>query len=247
METLHAVKNKVRNLLRLADSNQNPSEAANAMAAAVRLCTRHNIQISDIDTEYRDDLVAGEVATKFILSAKRLVTWRKLLIHGVAAAYGLRVCTTLLYDGSRDYHFVGQAREISAAKYMLKFAERQVTRLYNETRTSHGVARGRSFALNFKIGVADEISRRLPKLCDALEENESNPGEMEETGLVPTNQLARYIKDSESAIQRFIDESCATTRKSRFTQRNAHAYTAGRVAGATVNTSNRKALDACTN
>lgn len=89
MEAPEHVIDKVRRLLRLAES-ANEHEAAAAAARAQELMTRHRIELAALDVAGDEEVELNETPVD---EFGRMVWWRHILASAVAEANGCRIIT----------------------------------------------------------------------------------------------------------------------------------------------------------
>lgn len=160
MNALDAVTLKVRKLLRLAENNPNPNEAANAAAQAQRLIDEHQLSqaMLEIDSQQPVNGLDDEPVRDFTYDApldapKKMDRWRVTLAGSLARA---NACRILIY-GSRAIGLVGRPSDADAVRHLYAFLTRELEQLTTE----HGRRMGRTWRNNFRLGVVDTIQRKL--------------------------------------------------------------------------------------
>jgi hypothetical protein len=178
--TAHAdsavVKDKIRKLLRLANS-PNEHEAAAAAAKAQELCDLHNLtasQIGDDPEQAGPDLESLEISP---LKGKR-EGWEEYLLAELAEACDCTPwvsCETCFgYNLGKIYMAVGYPADVALLQYLYPFLQATILRLYRQgleqqkarcrgwtTRHTYLYKRG------FTFGAAHRIVRRLTEIRDA--------------------------------------------------------------------------------
>lgn len=134
-ESLAKISDRIRKLLALAGSTNNPNEAANAATAAQKLMQEHKLSEVDVSEATSD----GSVITEVAMGAQGfMASWKFTLISKVAQAFfceavGLRV------GQRRKVRLVGKKNDIEVAievyAYLLKEIERLASKANPPTLT----------------------------------------------------------------------------------------------------------------
>lgn len=153
---MSSVLDKVRKLLRLAES-PNANEAAAAAAKAQNLIDEHNLSAallsldegqSDDDEDIEDFNAKGAPLD----SQPVLHRWRLSLASAVTRANGCRV-----YITGGSIAIVGRPSDAETSRYLFAYLAHEVERLCEKD----GRGCGRTWRNNYRLGVVDTISQKL--------------------------------------------------------------------------------------
>lgn len=217
---------KVRKLLALATSS-NPHEAALAAARAQALVAAHRLEAwlaAEHAVEDDPDPIAdGRDAP--LETARRVRKWKVALASALADVNDC-VAYTLLTDSGEAIALIGRARDREAVAALWEWLVKQIEWLS----ATHGAGRSRQWHEAFRIGVVDEVARRLE------EGNAEADGALSSTALVVVDPRRAAHRD---ALDRFVDAHLGRGR-GRAIRVDAAAYRKGQGAAKTIATSPRK-------
>jgi hypothetical protein len=152
---------KIKKLLRLSES-VNQHEAALAMARAMELADRHNLDITTLDT---DDEVE-HIIHKWFPCGKYVGLEQRLAISIAQTYFNVTACY-----GFRRFVFVGKDADIMIADYVVGFLVHTVQDCLREYERSERVRRRRvtprkraGFRTGFFYGIADQLDSRREKI-----------------------------------------------------------------------------------
>jgi hypothetical protein len=148
--TQEKIIERVRQLLALANNNDNPQEAALAAQRAQELMQRHKVSSAQLDVE--DDV---EVVERVLTTGKAVSKWKSGLLTGVCEAF---CCKAFILAGptGRRLTLIGKRDDADAAVYVYRYLCAEIERL---AKTANGS--GKRWINSFKVGAAHEISLRL--------------------------------------------------------------------------------------
>lgn len=121
---------KIKKLLALSHSS-NEHEAASAMAQAIKMARKHNIDIEQVKgTEFDDKIDEQDAIYKAQLSQ-----WEKCLFDGIAREFGCRILLGYkvndeTYKIKRRIIMVGKEQDREMAIYLSTYLHRTVKKLY---------------------------------------------------------------------------------------------------------------------
>lgn len=152
---MSSVLDKVRKLLRLAES-PNANEAAAAAAKAQSLIDEHNLSAAllSLDEGATDDEDIEDFSRKGAPLDEQPVLhrWRLSLASAVARANGCRV-----YFSGGSIALVGRPSDAETTRYLFGYLAREVERLCDK----EGRGCGRTWRNNYRLGVVDTIANKL--------------------------------------------------------------------------------------
>lgn len=253
---------RILKLIRLAQNNPSPEEAAVAFAQAQRLATRAGLQIDDLLVAAEEHeapqapRVVGEVLQQWIDHWDRAVPWKLAIARAVLRA---NLCKHAISTGSGGGILgYGTEEHLATARYVYQAIVREVDALAQAAVAERGRLaawdRGEAvtYGRSWRLGCAHAIDQRMP---DPEAEIEAARAEVDEarrlalTGestpnmgalAIATNALAR-VEQAEDYRARVHERVTAhfdglNLRSGRGYQgaRDLSGYAAGRRAGATV-------------
>jgi hypothetical protein len=201
-KTTEEIAERVRKLLRLAQSD-NVHEAAAAAAAAQELAERHRLTPEALAEG------PGEFRAQTIETMPHVVEWRVVLAQGIANANGCDVVTWKRTQDSGELAteliVVGPDEDRQTCAYLYSFLATEVDRLAGETADT-----SRRFRNGFRIGAAIEIRRRLARKNLKLRRDVMRAAEKQgDDGQVAlVSQRFRQLDD----VREFIEETAEVER-----------------------------------
>jgi DNA-binding PucR family transcriptional regulator len=159
---------RIKKLLRLSES-ENPHEAALAMARAMELADRHNLDLSSLDT---DDDVAHIIHRWFPLGS-RISDEMRLAVGIVQRYFNVSTCFDRAIAGIKEASviFVGSETDIVIADYVAHFLVescRRSAKKFETTEKSERRIMSRNKRINFRAGFFYGISDQLEGRRKAL-------------------------------------------------------------------------------
>jgi hypothetical protein len=217
---------KVRKLLALATSS-NPHEAALAAARAQTMIEAHRLE-SWLAAEHAvaddpDPIADGRDAP--LETARRVRKWKVALASALAGVNDCVAYTLVTGDGEA-IALIGRSRDRQAVAALWEWLVKQIEWLS----ATHGAGRSRQWHEAFRIGVVDEVARRLE------EGSAQAQGALVSTALVAIDPRRVAHRD---ALDRFVDEHLGRGR-GRSIRVDASAYRKGQGAAAELAVPPRK-------
>jgi hypothetical protein len=228
------ILDRVRKLLALSKDANNPNEAALAAARASELMTEHNLSEAM--------LVTGEKPVERIINdfqvgaekkgRSKRVAWKISVASAVAKTFG----ATLWTQGGNIKLF-GRESAVQAASYTTQYLWTEVERLAKAALAEHRPVRAKAFGNSFRLGAANEISRRLreqhaakqtERIEQAVDPHTPNKQSLY-TALVRVEKAQAEVDEAYKAFSSRLSKGTPIGRIS-----SSNAYGAGRAAGATV-------------
>ena len=153
---MSAIIDKVRKLLRLAES-PNANEAAAAAAKAQSLIDEHNLNaallsLDGAETEPDEPIENFGRKDAPLDGGKQNDTWRWRLASTVMYA---NACRGYVNGGS--IHIVGRPSDVETVRYLYAYLKAEVAQLTDRD----GKGCGRTWRNNYRMGVIDTISRKM--------------------------------------------------------------------------------------
>jgi hypothetical protein len=169
---------RIRRLLALSESS-NVNEAAAAAAKAAELMAKHQIDAAELQVESGEADEPIEVKDLEVFGGKGK-PWRGCLAAALAKANACRAYQQRRrVDGEIVVvaRIIGTASGAATVRYMLAYLAREVERLCEaevkrcraEWAAMGAGFNARAFAGSFRLGAADEISRRLGEASESAE------------------------------------------------------------------------------
>lgn len=166
--TREDVFKKVKDLLRLAENNDNLAEATLAFGKAQELLSKYNLSMSDIE----HDLEAKEAIEEQegIESNGRMASWKKALASSIARANQCFSYTKMIDKST--IKVVGRPSDIQIVNYMYLVISREIERLCKVNQPSNlNKSSGKIWSNSFKIGAVKAISDRFNEVKKQSMEN----------------------------------------------------------------------------
>ncbi len=207
---------KVAALLQLAEgAGTTPAEAATAASVAQRLMDRHRLTRADLaePNPVRHHLEP-------VYRSSRLVSWRRVLVGGIARINGCRVMVRSA-PGVRSMELVGREGDVAVVRFLTAYLTREINRL-----ARRGVAErlgdsrsARAWGTSFRLAAVAEVVGRLER-----ESQQSRTGAAQAA-------LVRLGRD-EQALDELVEKlATGTARWSTRGAQDSDGRAAGRSAG----------------
>lgn len=209
---------KVRKLLALATSS-NPHEAALAAARAQAMIEAHRLErwlAAEQDAQADPDPIV-DARDAPLEVARKLRKWKVALASALADVNGC-VAYVMSRDSDEAIVLVGRARDRDAVVALWEWLVKRIEWLS----ATHGAARSRQWHDAFRIGVVDEVARRLD------EGRAQASSELGANALVAIDPLRVAHRE---ALDRFVDANLGLGR-GRAMRVDAAAYRRGQGAAA---------------
>jgi hypothetical protein len=151
------IAERVRKLLRLAESNPEPREAALALAQAQALMTRHGIAAEMLREEQGApeepmQLWAEPLADR----ARARARWLWALAITLARANGCALYVENRHGHAQGIRLVGRASDAATVRYLLTYCERAIEALARRNRGN-----GRTWLNSYRLGCVDAIAAAI--------------------------------------------------------------------------------------
>jgi len=225
MKSESDILDKIRKLLRLADTSRGATEneAKVALAKAQELMTRHNIDSALLRMERGETGGAGFTVHKGKVDLPKTLNPADLMILSLLQVH-FNV-KTILMPGSKGtpVDIIGAPADIDFAIYAFNYLRQTFFRCWNEFKKTHAnpdkpsYYRGLRDGLNAELGAAKERAEQ------------SYAGDQRQAyGLV--------VVDQQAVIARFVEEHYGKLRNRTARRRNLHSgsYVAGETKGRTI-------------
>lgn len=246
------IESKIAKLLKLAGSS-NAHEAAVAFGKAQELAMKHALDIEEIENA-EDEANAKprprtveKVAEVTLCTWGRAVAWKTKIANALGTA---NRCGIYMYSGKGgSLEAYGQPADLATVKYMFDLIVREIDRLTSKAANGQG----RTWGRNFRLGAADEISRRLVQASRlAIEDARIGAREIDHLNCLNGEGLGNHaLARVDSALEHFkaVDKAVDRYRaglglnKGRgFTGASSYGYGEGRNAGASVGLGGGRAI-----
>ncbi len=159
---------KIRTLLEIAEKGATDAERENALAIALRLMQRHNIDQATIDTQQD-----GQFVYEAIFDAPRHSQAIDLVLTLVQHFFHVRFSRGWQFSPSnkkqRIYRAFGTPSNVAVARYLVVYLVREFERLYQQCRRLNPDVNKHSFLL----GVFDCLFDRLEKQNTTMQRDEA--------------------------------------------------------------------------
>jgi len=236
METNAEILEKIKKLLRLAQSD-NEHESALAAAKAQELMDRHQIEQAmleaDAQEEPDEDIVDFRDPDDALDSfGGKKPTWKGIL-SGVLARHN--ACGTYYY-GSR-LNIVGRPTDVATVRYLYAYCVREIERFVVEKGPGHG----RTWYNNYRRGCVDAIGRTLDRQREVMRQDLQKEacapgGESGRMALVKVNDALAKFDERRHETRAWIKENLKLgTARSSHSRHDSGAYKAGLADGAKIN------------
>ena len=224
MTTNKDILEKIRKLLRLADTSRGAteSEAQLALAKAQELMTRHNIDSALLRME-RGESGHGFAVDKGKVDLPKTLNPADLMILSLLQGH-FNVKTILMPNGrGTPVDIIGSPADIDFAIYVFQYLRQTFFRCWNEFKRVHA----NPDKASYYRGLRDGLNTALKEAKQRAEESYGS-GERQTYGLV--------LVDQQAAIKQYVDEHYGKLRKRSGARRKMHSgsYTAGESKGRTI-------------
>jgi RNA polymerase-binding transcription factor DksA len=224
MNTNKDILEKIRKLLRLADTSRGAteSEAQVALAKAQELMTRHNIDSALLRME-RGESGHGFAVDKGKVDLPKTLNPADLMILSLLQGH-FNVKTILMPNGrGTPVDIIGSPADIDFAIYVFHYLRQTFFRCWNEFKRVHA----NPDKASYYRGLRDGLNTALKEAKQRAEESYGS-GERQTYGLV--------LVDQQAAIKQYVDEHYGKLRKRSGARRKMHSgsYTAGESKGRTI-------------
>ncbi|NEP44274.1 MAG: DUF2786 domain-containing protein [Okeania sp. SIO2H7] len=216
----NALLEKINKLLALANS-PNENEAALAAEKATELLTKYNLSIADLGPDEEET-----IRTEAVETTSRYVTWKMLLLAGIATANG---CRALRSKNDGNMTLIGTQTNIAVAQSLYKYLTKAVERLAKRHK-----GKGRAFLNAFRVGCSTRIRHRLEQRRKEMEE-EGIAGNSENNA-TPAIVVRSMFEKNDWAIQEYLNNEGFKVKTQRAEQISSElGYYYGYQAGDRVN------------
>ena len=224
MNTNKDILEKIRKLLRLADTSRGAteSEARVALAKAQELMTRHNIDSALLRME-RGESGPGFTVDKGKVDLPKTLNPADLMILSLLQAH-FNVKTILMPNGrGTPVDIIGAAADIDFAIYALNYLRQTFFRCWNEFKRTHANPDKASYYRGLRDGLNAEL-----KAAKQRAEQSYDSDQRQAYGLV--------VVDQEAVITRYVADHYGKLRNRSQRRRNIHSgsYVAGETKGRTI-------------
>lgn len=251
METNEDVLRRIKNLLRLAQSD-NEHEAALAASRAQELMDRHKIEQSmlELDTskpaEPDEDIVHFDDADDALDNmGSKATTWKGSLAQSIAMHNGCEVYYNKRRRDTyepREVHLaiVGRPSDVATVRYLYAYCVKEIERFVAQ----QGAGHGRTWYNNYRMGcvaaMADKLHEQRKAMFTDLREEATTAASG--TALVKVNSAIAKFEEKKLATREWVKKNMKLRTTSTSYAHNNAAYTRGKKDGATINLSGGKAL-----
>ena len=199
------ITDKIKKLLALSHSD-NENEAAQALAAAIRIARQHDIDLEKLKgTEFMEEIDRDNV---FVRS--RFEAWETSLFYGLAKYFGCRVLTETRYvNGTHDnetFVVFGTERDRQTVDYLATYLRRCLLQLWKKnksavlmrmryvspTTTEYAVRR------DYLRGATASVLRKAKEIFDRDPEASSGNALMVKKGYAVDRYIQENIKPRET-------------------------------------------------
>jgi hypothetical protein len=218
------ILDKIRKLLRLADTSRGATEneAKVALAKAQELMTRHNIDSALLRME-RGESGASFTVNKGNLDLPKTLNPADLMILSLLQAH-FNVKTILMPNGrGTPVDIIGAPADIDFAIYAFNYLRQTFFRCWNEFKKVHP----NPDRASYYRGLRDGLHAALKEAKERTEQTYA-ANERQAYGLV--------LVDQQAAITHYVEEHYGKLRKRSQSRRNLHSgsYAAGQTKGRTI-------------
>lgn len=238
------IVDKIKKLLRLAES-ADVNEAANAAGKAQQMMEAHNIDLAMLPADDDGNPIEEEEVRQFdhdeaLHVSARVASWHSQLSHRIAKSNG---CSTFLgYTFSKEQAkymrtvgIVGRPSDVATVRYLFQYLKAEIDRLCKQS----AKGKGRTWANSFRLGAVHEVGRRLKEAKaearrEARDKVEALDGD-QTTALARLDTALARIDQRLNDTKSWMDENMNLRNlRSRGSQRDWDAYSAGREAGSNI-------------
>ena len=225
MKSESDILEKIRKLLRLADTSRGATEneAKVALAKAQELMTRHNIDSALLRMERGETGGASFTVDKGNLDLPKTLNPADLMILSLLQAH-FNVKTILMSGGrGTAVDIIGAPADIDFAIYAFNFLRQTFFRCWNEFKRTHANPDKASYYRGLRDGLNAEL-----KAAKQRAEQSYAADQRQAYGLV--------VVDQEAVITRYVEENYGKLRNRTARSRNMHSgsYFAGETKGRTI-------------
>jgi hypothetical protein len=219
---------KIQKLLALATSD-NVNEAAAAAARAQELMSKHRLAMADIEAA-APGTVDDPITDQIVAGDRTHISWKVSLFAGIAQANGCSAYTQELRDKTGlklvVTRFIGPASQLSTVTYLYEYLVKKIDELAAMNRKDHD----RAWLRAFRLGAVAEITTRLLATVAQAKVGASSAAlAVVDKGTERVQAAIAKLKLKSSAAPQIKDEL---------------AFMQGRAAGATIDLSTGKGLNA---
>jgi hypothetical protein len=225
MKSESDILDKIRKLLRLADTSRGATEneAKVALAKAQELMTRHNIDSALLRMERGETGGAGFTVNKGKVDLPKTLNPADLMILSLLQAH-FNVKTILMPGGKgTPVDIIGAAADIDFAIYAFNYLRQTFFRCWNEFKKTHANPDKASYYRGLRDGLNAEL-----KAAKERTEQSYAADKRQAYGLV--------VVDQQEAITRYVADHYGKLRNRAQRRRNLHSgsYVAGETKGRTI-------------
>jgi len=174
------VLDKVKRLLRLAESS-NEHEAAAAAAAASALMTKHKIHKAMLDDSEEEEMVTWALDKN-----KRMSTWKTRLGAALSEAHGVYLIKTLKVG----LFITGSESDITMVQCLYSYCKQAIDNLTLVT----GKGMGRKWCTDYRHGCVDAIESKLEEAKEAAIQAAFKEAQSDGTSLAVVNQAIAKVE-----------------------------------------------------
>lgn len=216
---------KINKLLALANS-PNENEAALAAEKATELLTKYNLTLADLGLGEEEDVTAETVET-----TSRYVTWKMLILAGIATANG---CRAMRSKSNGNMTLIGMQTNITVSQRLYEYLTKAVERLAKRHK-----GKGRAFLHAFRVGCATRLRHRLEQLRRDMEE-EGIAGNSESIA-TPAIVVRSMFEKNDLAIEEYLNNEGFKVKTQRAEKISSEqGYFSGYQAGDRINIHQQK-------
>ncbi|MGE5656715.1 MAG: DUF2786 domain-containing protein [Actinomycetota bacterium] len=144
-----SIIDKINKLLALATSS-NENEATAAAEKASLLLAQYNLSLADLGKDEEFEIREGVIE-----STPRYVTWKMILLSGIAEANS---CSAMRNNYSGEMTLVGPSTSLIVCQHLYQYLRQAIER---RAKFRKGNGRGLAFLNAFRVGCATRLSQRL--------------------------------------------------------------------------------------
>ena len=225
MKSESDILDKIRKLLRLADTSRGATEneAKVALAKAQELMTRHNIDSALLRMERGETGGGSFTVNKGKVDLPKTLNPADLMILSLLQSH-FNVKTILMPNGrGTPVDIIGAAADIDFAIYAFNFLRQTFFRCWNEFKRTHANPDKASYYRGLRDGLNAEL-----KAAKHRAEQSYGSGQRQAYALV--------VVDQEAVITRYVEENYGKLRNRSQRRRHIHSssYVAGETKGRTI-------------
>lgn len=183
-----ALVEKINKILALSQSS-NENEAAVAAEKAAKLLAEHHLSLTEVEREGVE-----EITEEVVERTGRYITWKMLLLAGVASANG---CQAMRHKQTGKMRLVGKQTSIIVSCNLYNYLVATINRLAREQK-----GKGRSFIYAFKLGCATRLRQRLEILRYEMEQK--GLSDLEKSQVTPAIVLRSMFTQNQSEIEAYL-------------------------------------------